>query len=376
MRRFLLAAIVLAATLAPGLARAQGEPQILVDRATLALQTMMTQQVSQDPRIELTHARAVMICPRVFKAGFFFGGSGGDCVLLARAGNGTWSYPSFYTIGSGSFGLQIGIEDSSLVMMIMTQRGLNAVLDSQFKLGADASIAVATIGGTVGGATTAAVGADIVVFAETRGLFGGISLEGSIMSLLSTWNRAYYGQPYSARQVVIQMMGANPGANPLREVLTRYGTPAAVQASGPPAGYAPPGGQGYPPPQGSGYDAPPPAQGYPPAQSYNTPPQGYPSQGYAPQGYAPQGYPSQGYAPQGQGNSAPPQGYPPAGQGYASDQGSAPTGPGYAPAYPPVNQYGGASQNYGATNQGQAGQPVQLAPNGPVQQQSLPPPSR
>ncbi|HUB45815.1 MAG TPA: YSC84-related protein [Acetobacteraceae bacterium] len=355
MRRFLLTAVALAATLAPGLAHAQGEPQTLVDRATLSLQEMMT--ASDNSRAELTHARAVVICPRIFKAGFFFGGSGGDCVLVARAGNGTWSYPTFYTIGSGSFGLQIGIEDSSLVMMILTPRGLNAVLDSQFKLGANASIAVATLGGGVGGATTAAVGADIVAFNESRGLFGGISLEGSLMSLLSTWNAAYYGQPYSARQVVIQMMGANPGANPLREVLTRYGTPGAMQVAVPPPpppgyaapGYSPPGGQGYPPPQGPGYGGPP--QGYaPPAQSYNAPPQGYP--------------------PQEQGNGPSPQGYPPQGQGYASGQGYAPNGPGgYAPAYPPANQYGGGSQDQG-------GQPVQLTPNGPVQQQSLPPPSR
>jgi SH3 domain-containing YSC84-like protein 1 len=371
MRRFLLTAVALAATLAPGLARAQGEPQTLVDRATLSLQEMMT--VSSDSRAQLTHARAVMICPRIFKAGFFFGGSGGDCVLVARAGNGTWSFPAFYTIGSGSFGLQIGIEDSSLVLLILTPRGLNAVLDSQFKLGANASIAVATIGGGVGGATTAAVGADIVAFNESRGLFGGISLEGSLMSLLSTWNAAYYGQPYSARQVVIQMMGANPGANPLREVLTRYGTPAAVQVSVPPPppgyappGYAAPGGQGgYPPPQGPGYGGPP--QGYaPPAQSYNAPPQGYQPQGYQPQGYPPQGQ-----------ENAPPPSYPPQGQGYASGQGYAPSGPGgYAPAYPPANQYGGGSQDNGSTGQDQGGQPVPLQGNGPVQQQSLPPPSR
>ncbi|HUN39029.1 MAG TPA: YSC84-related protein [Acetobacteraceae bacterium] len=340
MRRVLLAAIALAASLVPGLARAQEtKPQILVDSATLSMQEMMT--ASQDSQVELTRARAVVICPRIFKAGFFFGGSGGDCVLVARAGNGTWSYPVFYTIGSGSFGLQIGIEDSSLVMMIMTQRGLNAVLDSQFKLGADASIAIATIGGGVGGATTAAVGADIVAFSESRGLFGGISLEGSIMSTLSTWIAAYYGQPFSARQVVIQMLGTNPGANPLREVLTRYGTSAPVQAYASPQGYAPPGGQGYPPPQGPRYGAPP--QGYPPpAQSYNAPSQEYASPG----------------------------------QGYASGQGYAQPGPGYAPAYPPANQYGGGGQSYGAPNQDQGGQPVQLAPNGPVQQQSLPPPSR
>jgi SH3 domain-containing YSC84-like protein 1 len=200
----------------------------------------------------------------VFKAGFFFGGSGGDCVLLARAGNGTWSYPSFYGVGSGSFGFQFGIEDSAVTMMIMTRRGLNAMMDSQFKLGADASIAIATIGGSIGGATTAAVGADIVVYAQTRGLFGGVSVEGSIMSLRSDWNTVYYGQPYSSRQIVEQMVGANRGADPLREVLTRYGTPAAVPVA-----------EAMPPPPPAG------APGYAPA--YPQPSQGYgglPSQGY------------------------------------------------------------------------------------------------
>ena len=314
MRRIYLAVAVLLIAI-PGLARAQGDTQIVVDRATLTVQEMMNQRVSQDPESMLQRARAVMICPRVFKAGFFFGGSGGDCVLLARAGNGTWSYPAFYVIGSGSFGLQIGIEDSSIIMMIMTNRGLNAVMDSQFKFGAGAGLAIATIGAGVQGSTTAAVGADIVAFSASRGLFGGISLEGSIMSLRSGWNREYYGQPYSARQIVIQMQGANPGADPLRAVLTRYGT-RAVQASAPAYGAQP---------------------GYPPQQ-----------------GYAQPGYGQQPAYAQQQGYQAPAYSGPPPAQ----------TGPGYAPAYPPLGP-----------NTPPAGQaPVQLAPHSPIQQQNLPPP--
>ena len=130
-----------------------------------------------------------MICPRVFKAGFIFGGEGGACVLLARAGNGTWSYPAFYGMGSGSFGLQIGIQDAEFIMMIMTEKGLHAMLDSQFKLGADASLAVATIGVGVQGSTTGALGADIVAFSQSRGLFGGISLEGSLMGQRTSGTR-------------------------------------------------------------------------------------------------------------------------------------------------------------------------------------------
>jgi lipid-binding SYLF domain-containing protein len=223
-------------------AAAQTAQQALVDRATLAVQDLMTNSNSADPRSILRSARAVMICPRVFKAGFILGASGGGCVLVARDGSGSWSDPAFYDMGSGSIGLQIGIQDSAIVMMIMTDRGLSAVMDSQFKLGADAGIAIATIGAGVEGATTAALRADIVAFAISRGLFGGVSLQGSLLSTDTADNQAYYGQPLAARQIVVQMQANNPGADPLREMLTRYGgappavlPPSAVAAGTPPA---------------------------------------------------------------------------------------------------------------------------------------------
>ncbi len=251
MFRILLAATALGALslFAPRPAHAQGDQQTLVDRSTLALQEMVNQSISDDPRRVLTNARAVMICPRVFKAGFFFGGEGGACVLLARAGNGTWSYPAFYGMGSGSFGLQIGIQDAEFVMMIMTPRGLNAILDSQFKIGADASLAIATIGAGVQGATTGALGADIVAFSQTRGLYGGISLEGSLMGQRAGWDRDYYGREVDARQIVMDMQGSNPGADPLRDVLTRYGSGATQQAAVPPPPNYPPPQANYPPAQ-------------------------------------------------------------------------------------------------------------------------------
>jgi SH3 domain-containing YSC84-like protein 1 len=248
----------------------QGEQQSLVDRATLTVQDMMTQTVSQDPKKLLRSAKAVLVCPRIFKAGFFFGGEGGNCVLLARAGNGTWSYPAFYSIGSGSFGFQFGIADNQLFMLIMTQRGLNAVLDSQIKLGANAGIAIATLGAGIQGSTTTAIGADIVAFSASRGLFGGVALEGSLMSSDSHADQSYYGQPLAARQLVVQMQGSNPGADPLRDVLARNGsrTPQPPMATQPPpqqsSGYAPaypayqPQGTASPAPPANGSTSPPP----------------------------------------------------------------------------------------------------------------------
>ncbi len=280
MRRILFAALVALTPMmahAP-MAYAQTDQQAMVDRSTLALQDAMRLQASAQPRMALGHARAVIICPQVFKAGFFFGASGGRCVMLARAGNGTWSYPAFYIMGGGSFGLQIGVQDSEVVMMIMTNRGLNAVLNSSFKFGIGGSLAIAVVGGGVQGDTTAAVGADIVAFMISRGAFAGVSLEGSILSQQTGWNQAYYGQPLDARQIVINMQGQNPGADPLREMLTRYGVPpapavAAYTPPGPPPAYPPP--PGYQPPAAYAPQAAPaypPAAGYPPQAPVNLQP--------------------------------------------------------------------------------------------------------
>ncbi len=242
MRRLLLAASAALTLFVGACARQPGDEQALVDRSTLSVQEMMT-NMGDAPRDMLRKARAVMICPRVFKAGFFAGGEGGGCVLLSRSGNGTWSYPAFYGLGSGSFGLQFGIQDAQLALMILTQKGLDAVLDSQFKFGANASVAVLAWGAEIQGSTTAAVGADIVAFAMSRGLFGGVALEGSLMSTRTEWNQGYYGQPFGARQIVVQMQGVNPGADPLRQELTRYGAggsaPMATSSSVPPMQSAP-----------------------------------------------------------------------------------------------------------------------------------------
>jgi lipid-binding SYLF domain-containing protein len=144
-------------------------------------------------------------------------------VLMGRAAAGSWSDPAFYSLGSGSFGAQIGVQDAELMIMIMNDRALKAVMDNRFKLGGDASFSAATIGAGVGGATTTAMRADIVTFAKTRGLYAGASIEGSVLSTDAKGNAAYYGKPYTAAEVAVQMLANNPGANPLRKVLSTYG---------------------------------------------------------------------------------------------------------------------------------------------------------
>ncbi len=203
---------------------AQAEEQALVDRATLTLQEMMgPADTTGDAQALLRNAKAVMICPRVFRAGFFIGGEAGDCVLSARDGGGSWSSPAFYNMAGGSIGLQAGLQDAQVVMLIMTTKGLNAILDSQFKIGAEAGLAFATYGRGIQGATTAAIGADVVTIAKARGLFAGITLDGNLLSTDSAKMRGYFGRDISPRQVVIAMEAHNPGSDPLRGALMRLG---------------------------------------------------------------------------------------------------------------------------------------------------------
>ena len=123
------------------------DQQELVDRATLAVGEVLSDREGQQARNLLPQAqRRHDLAHASFAPAFLFGGEGGGCALVARAGQGSWSSPAFYAMGGGSFGLQIGIQDAEIVMMILTDVGLRAVMDSQFRLGADASVALVTIG--------------------------------------------------------------------------------------------------------------------------------------------------------------------------------------------------------------------------------------
>jgi lipid-binding SYLF domain-containing protein len=260
MRRILMLCLTLIGLASCSGTPSQGEEQALVDRSTLTVQEMLgSGNDAMNAASLLRRARGVVVCPQIFRAGLFFaGGEGGGCVLLGRDAAGGWSSPAFYTLGSASFGLVMGVQDAQVIMLIMNDRALNALLDSQFKFGAGAALTVATIGGGVQGSITSAVGADIVAFSRSRGLYGGITLDGSLLTSRGEWNRGYYGREVSGRDIVRAMSVHNPGADPLRAVLMRYGTAGAA----PSAAYAP---------QQPGY-APQPAYGAPPASGYSPPP--------------------------------------------------------------------------------------------------------
>jgi lipid-binding SYLF domain-containing protein len=204
--------------LAPLAARAETEQQVVVDRASRTIADLTRDKAFGNARQLLHQARAILIIPRLFKGGFIVGGEGGTGVLLVRGRENSWSDPAFYAIGSASFGLQAGLAQSEAVLLVMTQRGLDALLRDQFKFGAQAGIAVANLGSGVEGAVSSG-GPDIVVWSSSSGVYAGIALDGSIIRAQPEDNRAYYGRPLTTRGVLFGPAALEPHATVLRREL-------------------------------------------------------------------------------------------------------------------------------------------------------------
>ena len=202
----LMLAAAFAVSLGAGLfgtpARAATGEQAVVDHAVGTLQDLRGDKEFGNARELMHRARAVLIAPRIFKAGFFVGGEGGTAVLMVRGAHG-WSDPAFYTVASASFGLQIGAQESEMIMFVMSDRALNALMKNKVKLGGNAGIAVATLGSTVEGATTTHAGADIIVWASASGAYAGISLDGTVVDPQTAGDEKYYGRPITSSEIVL-----------------------------------------------------------------------------------------------------------------------------------------------------------------------------
>jgi SH3 domain-containing YSC84-like protein 1 len=188
------------------------EQQLLVDKARVTFDTFMKDQNQLWLRENLNQAKGLIIIPSLLKAGFFVGGSGGSGVLIVKdEKTGQWSQPAFYTLGAGSLGIQFGAEAAEIIMMVRTQKAVDALFTSSFKLGGDTSIAV----GPVGAGVKSNIVADILSFSRTKGAFAGVSLEGSVISTKDKWNAAYYGKALSPADIIVKRSVSNPGAKNL-----------------------------------------------------------------------------------------------------------------------------------------------------------------
>lgn len=193
--------------------------QALVDKARITVDTFMADPEMEWLQANLKNARGLVIVPELLKAGFVLGGSGGSGVLLVRdEKTGVWSEPAFYTIGSASIGLQIGAQKSELIMAVMTQKGVDSLYTTSFKLGGEVSIAVGPVGS---GAAAKGVRADFISFMLSKGAFAGVSLEGAVIKTRNKANAAYYGREVTPVDILVKRSVANPKSAELRKSITR-----------------------------------------------------------------------------------------------------------------------------------------------------------
>ena len=152
----------------------------------------------------LSNAKAVLVIPSYYKIGFVLGGAYGDGMLLTRQSDGRFGDPAFYRMTSGSIGLQIGMQSAAIIFMIMTEKGLSAVLNDEFKLGANVGMTLGTLGVGAEAATTTNLGLDIVAYSTAAGLFAGGALEGAVIKPRKDWNAAVYGVGNDNPSAIVQ----------------------------------------------------------------------------------------------------------------------------------------------------------------------------
>ena len=219
MTRLLLPLLALCLLVVSG-ARAEDAPQRVVDNALATYREMTADPDYANLNRLLQSAKAVVIVPEMYKGGFIIGGEWGQGVLLARdLATGLWSPPAFVTLASGSIGLQIGGSVSKIVLVVMTDAGLDAVLQDKMTLGGEVSIAAGPVGTGVEAQSSSDVNNDVYAYAKSKGLFAGVAIEGAVLESDTDRNRFYYGADYSPRQIVLQGVATNPGADQLRSVL-------------------------------------------------------------------------------------------------------------------------------------------------------------
>lgn len=220
----LMAAVLFGAMVAvsamPALAADPVEQQQLVDKAKLTVEAFISDpSVGPATRELKDEAKALFIVPQFLRGAFVFGGAGGSGVLIVRdEKTNKWSEPAFYTIGSASFGLQVGGDVSELVFVVRNQKGLEEFYRTDFKLGVDVSMAVGPVGG---GGAAKGITADLVTYARKRGVFAGIAVDGSVIAVSDDSNAAYYGNPVRPTDIIVKRTVSNPKSADLRNAAAK-----------------------------------------------------------------------------------------------------------------------------------------------------------
>src|SRR5579862_8648724 len=175
------------------------------------------------PQDLLERAQCVAVVPGLKKGAFIIGAKYGKGFVSCRKKGGTgWSAPGAIRVEGGSFGFQIGGQETDVFMLIMNQKGMDRLLSDKFTLGADAVVAAGPVGRSTQAETDAAMTAEILTWSRSRGLFAGISLNGATMRQDEDWNKELYGHAIKNREIITGTTAPPRAAAPLMTELNKY----------------------------------------------------------------------------------------------------------------------------------------------------------
>ena len=197
--------LVLTALLAlmlPFAANAQEREIQRADNAVRVLSEILAIPEESIPERLLREAEAIAVMPDVVKAGLVFGGRGGKGLMAVRGSDGTWSNPTFITLGGGSFGFQAGVQSADVVLVFRNRRGVDNIVNGKFTLGADASVAAGPVGRSAQASTDGQLKAEIYSYSRARGRVAGIALDGAVIAIDNRANRRVYGRDVTARMIL------------------------------------------------------------------------------------------------------------------------------------------------------------------------------
>jgi lipid-binding SYLF domain-containing protein len=178
-------------------------------RNMLRTSQMILEEIQKSPDQQIpmnlmSKAKAIIVFPTMLKAGFFVGARYGKGIASVRTEEtGEWGPPAFLYTTGGSFGFQFGAQATDLILLVMSQRGLEGLLNEQFTLGGDIAISVGPVGRHAEASADIFMQGEIYSYSRSKGLFGGVSLKGTIITSDSDANLAYYGHPYSSEDILL-----------------------------------------------------------------------------------------------------------------------------------------------------------------------------
>lgn len=203
-----------------------------IREATQVLNEIQSVPLSGIPDGELQHCSAVVIVPNVIKIGFVASGRHGKGIAMVRTEDGTWGNPIFVSLTGGGFGWQAGIQSTDVIMLFKSRETVESMLTGRFTIGADASVAAGPVGRQASAATDAQLKAEILSYSRSRGLFAGVALDGSALTIDNAANTAFYGANAALLPNSLIRQKDLPVPQEVRTLQTALGNPAPAPVPG------------------------------------------------------------------------------------------------------------------------------------------------